>query len=310
MSGTKAATAATYLRRHLGVLLLVDLLLVVAAVAALIVMPANAQPTFTIHKVDDAAFNSQPRTEPFFVLLIGNDGRAGLDGIRGDALHVIGVNPAARSATILNIPRDTYVGIPGLGSDKINDAYRQGGFSKQVETVSALTGITFAFVVETNFDGFEALVNDMGGLHIEIPNRVFDRNSGADFQPGRVHMVGPGALSFARNRNIPNGDIARTENQGRLLIAGLERAREVTTSPVEVVRLVGLMSRHTRLDGVGVRDLYSLVSLGISLDPANVRNVTMPSRIGKVGKADVVFVGDAAPGLFADFRDDAVLQSH
>jgi LCP family protein required for cell wall assembly len=297
-------------RRHLRLLVLVDLVVAMAAVAALLVLPANAQATFTIHKVDDAAFNSQPRTEPFFVLLIGNDGRAGLEGIRGDALHVIGVNPAAGKATILNIPRDTYVAIPGLGTDKINDAYKQAGFAKQVEAVAALTGISFAFVIETNFDGFQALVNDIGGLHIQIPNRVFDRASGADFQPGRVHMVGAGALSFARNRNIPNGDIARTDNQGRLLIAGLERAREVATSPVEAVRLVGLMSRHTRLEGVGVRDLYSLVSLGISIDPANVRNVTMPARVGKAGPADVVFVGDAAPGLFADFRDDAMLQSH
>ena len=299
---------------HLWALGGVDIALAVIAVAVLLVWPApsHAQtpPAFTIHKVDDAAFTSPSRTEPFFVLLIGNDGREGLDGIRGDALHVIGVNPAAGTATILNIPRDTYVDIPGFGNNKINDAYKQGGFSKQVETVGALTGIPFSFVVETNFDGFQALVNEMGGLHVEIPSRVFDQNSGADFQPGRVHMLGPGALSFARNRNIPNGDIARTTNQGTLLIAGLERAREVTKSPYDVVKLLGLVSRFTHVEGVGLRDLYSLVNLGLALDPASVRNVTMPSRIGKVGKADVVFVGDTAPGLFADLRDDAVLQSH
>ena len=301
----------TRLRR---ILVALDLLLVVAAVAVLLVwtpQPSAAQATFTIHKVDDASFTPpNPRTDPFFVLLIGNDGRAGLDGVRGDGLHIVGINPAAGTATILNIPRDTYVPIPGLGSAKINDAYKQAGFAKQVETVAAFTGVNFAFVVETNFDGFVAMIDEMGGLHVNVPYRMFDRNSGADFQPGRTHMMGPGALSFARNRHIPDGDIARTTNQGWLLIGGLERAREVATSPLETIRMLGILARHTRYEGVSLRELHGLMQLGLTIDPANVRNMTMPSAIGKVGAADVVFPGAGAQEVFADFRDDAVLQNH
>jgi LCP family protein required for cell wall assembly len=294
-------------------LLAVDLVLIVAALATLLVWtspPSEAQAAFTIHKLDTATFTPRTRTEPFFVLLIGNDGRAGLEGIRGDGLHVLGINPAAGSAVILNIPRDTYVPIPGLGSAKINDAYKQAGFAKQVETVSAFTGITFSFVVETNFDGFVNLIDEMGGLHVEVPYRMFDRNSGADFQPGRVHMMGQGALSFARNRHIPNGDISRTHHQGLLLLGALERAREVGQSPVSKLRLLGMMARHTRVDGIGYRELYPLLDLGLSLDPANVRNVTMPAAIGKVGAADVVFPGAGATELFGDLGDDAILQNH
>ena len=301
-------------RRVRRLLVAVDLVLIVAAVAALLLwapQPSAAQAAITIHKVDDATFAPpSSRTEPFFILLIGNDGRAGLDGIRGDGLHLVGINPAAGSATILNIPRDTYVPIPGLGSDKINDAYKQGGFAKQVETVTAFTGVTPSFVVETNFDGFIAMVDEMGGLHVEVPYRMFDRASGADFQAGRVHMMGPGALSFARNRHIPNGDISRTTNQGWLLIGALERAREVATSPFEVIRMLGILARHTHYEGVSLRELHSLLRLGLSIDPANVRNVTMPSAIGKVGKADVVFAAAGAQEVFADFRDDAILQNH
>ena len=301
------------MRRRHRLLLAVDLLLIVAALAVVLVWtppPSKAQAAFTIHKLDTATFTPRTRTEPFFVLLIGNDGRAGLDGIRGDGLHVLGINPTAGSATILNIPRDTYVPIPGLGSAKINDAYKQAGFAKQVETVSAFTGITFSFVVETNFDGFMALIDEMGGLHVEVPYRMFDRNSGADFPQGRVHMMGAGALSFARNRNIPNGDISRTHHQGLLLLGALERAREVAQSPVSKLRLLGMVARHTRVDGIGYRDLYPLLDLGLSLDPANVRNVTMPSAIGKVGAADVVFPGAGATSLFGDLGDDAILQNH
>jgi LCP family protein required for cell wall assembly len=303
-------TARRGLRR---LLLVVDLVLVVAAVAVLLVwtpQPSSAQAAFTIHSVDAADFTPSSRTDPFFVLLIGNDGRAGLDGIRGDGLHLVGINPASGTATILNIPRDTYVPIPGLGSAKINDAYKQGGFAKQVETVATFTGVTPSFVIETNFEGFMALVDEMGGIDIEVPYRMFDRNSGADFQAGQVHMQGAGALSYARNRHIPDGDIARTTNQGWLLVAGLAKARSVADSPFAKMRLLGMMARHTHYDGVGLRDLYGLVQLGLSIDPANVRNVTMPSAIGKVGKADVVFAAAGSEELFADFRDDALLQNH
>jgi LCP family protein required for cell wall assembly len=197
-----------------------------------------------------------------------------------------------------------------MGEGKINDAYKRGGFAKQVETVTAFTGVTPSFVVEINFDGFVSLIDEMGGLHVDVPYRMFDRNSGADFQAGRTHMLGQGALSFARNRHIPDGDIARTTNQGWLLIGGLERAREVNTSPLETVRLMGMMARHTHYDGVSLRELYNLINQATTIDPANVRNVTAPSRIGKVGPADVVFSAPGAQELFADFRDDAVLQSH
>jgi LCP family protein required for cell wall assembly len=298
---------------RLRLLLFVDLLLAVTALAVLLVwtpQPSSAQATFTIHKVDDASFTQQTRTDPFFVLLIGTDNRAGLEGTRGDALHLIGVNPAAGSATILNIPRDTWVPIPGMGEGKINDAYKRGGFGKQVETVAAFTGVTPSFVIETSFDGFMSMVDEMGGLDIEVPYRMFDRNSGADFQPGQVHMAGGAALSYARNRHIPDGDIARTTNQAWLLVAALQRARQVANTPFEQLRLVGMMARHTHVDGVSVRELYNLVNLGVSIDPANVRNVTAPSRIGKVGPADVVFSADGSQELFADFRDDAILQSH
>jgi hypothetical protein len=76
------------------------------------------------------------------------------------------------------------------------------------------------------------------------------------------------------------------------------------------MHLLGIMARNTRVEGASFRELFTLVSFGLSIDPANVRNVTMPSRIGKVGKADVVFAAPGAQDLFGDFRDDAILQTH
>jgi hypothetical protein len=71
-----------------------------------------------------------------------------------------------------------------------------------------------------------------------------------------------------------------------------------------------VLLRHTRTEGVGVGDLYRLGLLGLAIDPAAVRNVTVPASVGWAGRSSVVFLQPSAGTLFADFRDDAVLQSH
>ncbi|HEX2850846.1 MAG TPA: LCP family protein [Acidimicrobiales bacterium] len=296
------------------VIVAVDVLLAVVAVAMLSLRPVpahgQAPPAFVVHKVDTASWWPRSANDPYFLLVVGNDGRAGLEGVRGDAIHLIGVNPGAKAATILNIPRDTWVDIPGHGREKITSSFDFGGLPLEVQTVSQLTGVPISFAVTTNFDGFMALVDAMGGFNIEIPSRMYDPFSGADFQPGPFWMNGTAALSFARDRHLDGGDLTRTTNQGWLLLSALQRAEDVTKSPFGTLKLLSLISRYTQLDNVGIRDLYPLVNGALELDTANVRNVTMPATLGFVGPAAVVFVGPGAGDLFADFRDDAVLQSH
>ena len=77
-----------------------------------------------------------------------------------------------------------------------------------------------------------------------------------------------------------------------------------------VVRSLEVLLRRSRAEGVSLRDLYRLARLGLSIDPANVRNVVMPATLGQVGPASVVFAAPGADSLFADFRDDAILQTH
>ena len=245
------------------------------------------------------------------MLVVGNDGRAGLEGRRGDALHIVGVNPGAGVISIIDIPRDTYVDIPGFGRDKITMAFDHGGLQLQLKTVSAMTGIPFTFALTTDFDGFQRVVDDMGGLDIEVPSRIYDPFSGADFQPGMTHMAGGGALSFARDRHsFVNGDLTRTVNQGWLMIAALAKARESATGPYDTVKLVATLARNVQYDGVSLPDLYRLARICLAIDPASVRNLGMPATLGKVGPADVVFAAPAATDVWNDLRDDAILQNH
>ena len=293
-------------------LLVIALTLNLIGITAAFVRPdaATGQPApITISKVQDARFEGN-RGEPFFALLVGNDGRPGLEGQRGDALHVLAVNPSTSSATILNIPRDTWAPIPGHGSEKITMAYWFGGPALQAETVGRFLGVPISFIITTSFDGFVRMVDEMGGLDFDVPFPMDDFNSGARLAAGPQRLDGAAALAFARNRHVPDGDLRRTEHQGRLLISALSKVQNEAASPSKTLRALGILARNTQLDGVGLTDLYRLARLAMSVDPTQVRNVTLPARNGKVGPQYVVFANPSAGPLLADLRDDAVLQAH
>jgi LCP family protein required for cell wall assembly len=279
----------------------------VMALALFGLRPARA--AFTVQRVDEAHFTVDP-DKPVFVLVMGNDGRPGDSVTRGDALHLIGINPGQGRATILDIPRDTFVPVPGLGRTKINAAHVAGGPVLQARAVGDLVGVPVSIVVDTDFAGFMAMVDDLGGVDVDVPVAMNDPLSGAIFPAGPIHLDGGGALAFARNRRVSGGDFTRSENQGRLLLAGLAKLRNEGTDAAKVLHDVAVFARHGRFDGLSLADLYRLARLAVSLDPANVRNVVMPGSVGNAANQSVVFVGRSAAGLFADFRDDAVLQSH
>lgn len=280
----------------------------VTSVAAVSVW-AQGGTVFEIHKVAEAHF--QPSTgHPVFILVVGTDFRPGVDGHRADSIHVIGVNPAAGAATILGIPRDTFVNIPGHGRGKINDAFSFGGPALQAAVVAQLTGIPLGYVISTDFAGFQAMVNELGGVDVNVPFPMRERLSGANFPQGRVHMDGAAALAFARNRHIPDGDVRRSLHHGDLIVAALAKLRVEQAGATGALRSLVVLGRHANIHGVGLGELYRLGRLGLSIDPARVRNVVMPSSVGSAGAASVVFPAGGAAGLFADMRDDAVLQAH
>jgi polyisoprenyl-teichoic acid--peptidoglycan teichoic acid transferase len=270
---------------------------------------AAEAPAFELHEVKGAHFDTGPDA-PLFVLLVGSDERPGLAGARADALQLVGVNPASGQGTILNIPRDTYVSIPGRGQGRINEAYHFGGAQLQAQTVAGLTGITPQFVLVTTFVGIEAMVDELGGVTVNVPYAMNDRMSGAVFPAGPRHMHGAEVLAMSRNRYVPGGDFGRTNNQGRIILETLSKLRHEGAGPTDTVRYMGALVRHTRLHDVAVADLYRLGRLALRLDPANIRNYTMPGRNGFAGPAAVVFPAPGASALFADLADDGVLQQH
>jgi LCP family protein required for cell wall assembly len=240
-------------------------------------------------------------TSPFFILLIGNDSRPGVGGSRGDALHLVGVNPKLHKATMLDIPRDTC-----WNGDKINAANATGGAPAQADAVGGLVGVHVSYAVDVDFDGFTRLVDAVGGFTLNVPFTMHDADSGAFFSPGVQHMTGDAALRFSRDRHdFPQSDIIRTNNQGLVILAGIEQMQKSAQNAAGQFHLITLLYQHAQLQNLGVTDLYRLGRLIQDVKVSNIRNVTIP-----IGGGNCLSLGGDAPGFFADFRDDAVLESH
>lgn len=244
-----------------------------------------------------------------FMLVVGSDARPGqsLRSARTDSLHVIAIDPATRSGTIVGIPRDTYVSIPGRGEAKINTAMGSGGSSLLVETVRQFTGLPIEYYVLTGFEGFASMVDDLGGIDVYVPRNMDDKFSGAHFAEGYHHFNGEQALAFCRDRHsVAYGDFTRSENHGRLILATLAKLRAEVGDDDGMRRWMNVLAMHAELD-VPRSELDPLAGLARRLNPEAINNVVMPGRTGAAGSQSVVFATEAAAAMWGDLRDDARL---
>jgi LCP family protein required for cell wall assembly len=286
-------------------------LLALALAAHVLVFPkvAPAQPpAVSIHKTE---YNKAVDLKGGVVriLLIGSDRRrdGSVEGQRADSLHVVSYNTKVNKASVISIPRDTYVEIPSRrAKDRINAALEYGGPQEQVKTVSKFVGFDIDYFVMVDFDGFVDLVNKIGGVTVVVPEAMSDPKSGANFPAGKVHLDGDRALAFARNRAFVRGDFDRTENQTRLLLYAFRQIRaEVPGDMTKIVKYMGLLSQYVDLD-LPYSEAFRLAMTGISVDPATVQNYTVTGSIETVGGASVVMPSGNSEA-FKDIADDGLL---
>lgn len=288
--------------------LVVGVALTVALVATGSSRVDAGEETVEIHRMASADFETHP-DEPVFLAIVGTDDRPGVSGARADAIHVVGIDPEQGRASMIDIPRDTWVNLPGRGMNKINNSHTFGGPELVGRTLTELTGADIRFVITTNFEGFTSLVEEMEGVRAEVPVAIRDSASGADFPAGRHLLSGDAALALARARKgVPRGDFSRSWHQGLLLLDALERVHQEGDAPETTMRLAAILLRHLKTTTeVGIGDLYELGRLATTIDPSEVTHRLMPGTTGSAGGASVVHpTGGAAP-LFADFADDGVI---
>jgi len=251
-----------------------------------------------------------PGGDPLFVLVIGSDARPdqSVMSTRADSLHIVSVNPRLGRGAIVGIPRDSYVPIPGHGMSKINAALFYGGPNLVVRTVEDLTGVHVDAYLLTGFDGFHRAVDAIGGLDLRVPYAMNDANSGAHFRPGRTHLNGREALSFSRDRHdVPGGDLGRSMNQGRVLLATLQRLRDELDKDPERLSswLVGAL-RFARTD-LSLSQMTELLLAASAFEPGRIHNEVAWGSGATVGGQSIVRLGSRATALFRDVARDGVI---
>jgi LCP family protein required for cell wall assembly len=280
--------------------------LIVVIGAACLLIPATGakkpkNPSITIGRVHKTY---QPTKGKIFVLVIGSDARAGNPNLRADAIHIAGINTRTMRGGILNFPRDSYVNIPGHGSGKINEALNQGGPELLARTLENLTHIRIDYYALVGFEGFRKIIDGVGDVSMRLPGPVNDPGgSGAHLPAGKVSLGPKSALAYVRTRKaFSGGDVTRSTNQARFLIALLRKFRgQVDRDPAALLKWIAVTRRHARIN-IDPKELFRLGILTSQVRPSRVKSVTIPVNIGSVGAASVVFIQPGAGKIYARFR--------
>lgn len=252
----------------------------------------------------------QPSDGKVFILVIGNDARAGNPlNSRSDAIHIVGINSETMRGGVLNFPRDSWVPIPGYGTSKINEALYRGGPDLLARTLENLTGIRLDYWVMVGFQDFRKIIRGIGGVKMHLPTAVHDpTGSGARLRAGTQVLGGHRALAYLRTRHsFGGGDVTRTTNHGTFLKALLGKLRTQTDrNPSALLRWMSITQRYARYD-IPAEEMLRLGVTATNVKPKHVGNVTVPVSVGSVGAASVVFISPSAQSIYARFRQTAEL---
>ena len=180
------------------------------------------------------------------ILVLGTDTDDPEQG-RSDSIMVFNVDLANKMVNALSIPRDSRVSIPGYKyKTKINHAYAYGGIDLTRQTVEELLGIPIDYYAVTSFDGFEGIVDTLGGIYVDVPIRMkTHKGGGIDLQPGYQLLDGHQLLGFVRYRGDAGGDIARAGRQQmalKLIYEELIDPANITKLPAVITQLMDMVS--------------------------------------------------------------------
>ena len=198
--------------------------------------------------------------DPFWILLQGTDNYDAGEVARSDTMILARIDPAHKTAALISIPRDTYVDIPGFWKDKINAAYTWGsvyagytGYEVSINTVTNLTGIQIAYYAQIDINGFQGVVDSLGGVVVDVAVDVYNDydhrapaflSSNPAIAKGEQQLLsGEYALLFVRSRYYPIGDYQRQANQ-RTFLQALAR-QTLASDPKTIVSTITAICEMT-----------------------------------------------------------------
>jgi LCP family protein required for cell wall assembly len=255
---------------------------------------------------------------PYNVLLIGSDSRVGetaeeaqqfgnatnAGGQRSDTIKIVHVDPATGTASTLSIPRDTYVTLSGVpastqlsSQNKINAAFGSGP-DALIQTIQNTFGIPISHYIVINFFGLQDAVNALGGISMDFPYPVRDRdcstgvcynNSGLDIPTAGCQVLnGSQALALSRSRYFqyyadgawnsdPTSDIGRIERQNLIISAALNQAKS-TYNPLRLNTLLSsVVHDFSKDNGLSPGDMFALAERYHAFSGSDLQTYTLPT---------------------------------
>lgn len=242
-----------------------------------------------------------------FVLIIGTDARPGQgqELYRADSIHIAASNTTLHSGALVGFPRDSYVEY-SLGKDKYSsvNARSERHADEMVEVAQNLSGLPVEGYVITGFLGFERLVNDFGGVVVDVPFAMAEQHSQAYLSKGIQRLWGANALAFSRNRHLNGGDFTRSFHQGLVMLGALDAV--VGRGIADLPLLLKILSDRTWTN-LPLGDLLTMAATAYEIDPANVENVVLAGTVQTIHGASVVVLDEEdAARVFTDLSDGAL----
>jgi LCP family protein required for cell wall assembly len=248
--------------------------------------------------------------KPFNLLLVGSDSRAFVSnatqenafgdeanagGQRSDVTIVARFDPAAKTVTLLSIPRDLWVDIPGndsniSGMNRINAAY-DGGPDLLIQTIEQDLGIPINHYMAVDFPGLTGMVNALGGVTMSFPTPVKDQYTGLNVSTVGCQVVnGTTALELVRSRHLyyknDNGyweydglsDFSRIQRQDAFFRAVLSKVNSSITNPLAINSLIGAAVGNLTIDDTLTQgDLLHIADVFRGLPASNLATETLPT---------------------------------
>ncbi|KUG02408.1 cell envelope-associated transcriptional attenuator lytr-cpsa-psr, subfamily m [hydrocarbon metagenome] len=207
------------------------------------------------------------------ILLIGTDARPEEVNGRSDTIMLLSINDQIKQVAVISIPRDTRIVFKGKNT-KINMVNQLQGPDALCQEISDLMGLRVQHYILTSFNGFEDIIDQLGGIYLEVDIDIHSPSTGVYLSKGYQCLNGQEALTYVRFRSDSDGDIGRIDRQQRFVSALTEQILKKEN----LARLPGIANKMKEniATNISLRDMLYLVRLTPGFKSENLITQTLP----------------------------------
>lgn len=267
----KSSTASTVRIRPVLAVILLIMLMFIGAVTGSTVMSTWQEKNkpvdiSSLPEAEQQAARDERALENINILLVGCDQRDD-EVARADTIMLATLRPVDKEVSLLSIPRDTLVKIPGYSTTRINHSMAYGGTDLLKETIENLLDVKVDYTMQVNFEAFKSIIDALGGVTIDVETRMYKPLENIDLQPGLQHLNGYDALAYVRWRGDGSADLGRIERQQKFLAAMVDGLKNMSLK--EALGVAGAVMDNLTTD-MSVADMTRYASKFVGMTPDNI----------------------------------------